>query len=213
MMLILFICSVYGQLMAAVQLPLLGRTEPDIDDRMGRLERVELDDDSWIDHCPGWLSGHATLMDRLMQTTRWHETTQNLYYGVVDTPRLTAQGDDLVPYPALRRIRDALRERYGLRFGAPSAALYRDGQDSVAWHRDQGYRDRAADGCVAAISLGSPRTFLVRPQGGGRSIRFRLGWGDLVILGGRCNRRFEHSVPKTADPVGPRIALMFRHGF
>jgi len=180
---------------------------------MGNVERLELDGESWIDHCPGWLAGHATLMDRLMATTQWQATTQNLYAGVVATPRLVAGPDDVVPYPALRKIRDALQERYDLRFGTATAALYRDGQDSVAWHRDRGYRDRAADGCVATVSLGAPRTFLVRPVGGGRSIKFRLGWGDLVVMGGRCNRRFEHSVPKTADAGGPRVVVMFRHGF
>lgn len=180
---------------------------------MRSLQRTELGPDSWIDHGPGWLAGHATLMDRLLRTTRWQSTTQNLYDGVVATPRLVAGPDDLVPYPALRGIRDALRERYDLRFGEPSAALYRDGRDSVAFHRDRGYRERAADGCIATLSLGTPRSFLVRPRGGGRSIKFRLGWGDLVVMGGRCNRRFEHAIPKTADAGGPRIAVIFRHGF
>ncbi len=199
--------------MSAVQLPLLGHAEPEFDRQLSKVERIELGAESWLDHCPGWLGGHATLMDRLQRTTTWQETTQNLYDGVVATPRLVAGGDDIVPYPALRRIRQALRARYELQFGAPSAALYRDGRDSVAWHRDRGYRDRAHDGCVATISLGAPRTFLVRPVGGGRSIKFRLGWGDLMVMGGRTNRRFEHSVPKTAEPVGPRLVVMFRHGF
>jgi alkylated DNA repair dioxygenase AlkB len=88
--------------------------------------------------------------------------------------------------------------------------LYRGGSDSVAWHRDR-IPPEIADPVVALVSLGEPRTFLLRPQGGGNSIAFRLGHGDLLVTGGQTQRRFEHSVPKSKSS-GPRISLAFRHG-
>ena len=65
---------------------------------------------------------------------------------------------------------------------------------------------------VALVSLGCPRKFLLRPKGGGRSRAFELGRGDLLVTGGRTQRLWQHSVPKVATPVGPRISLAFRHG-
>ena len=63
---------------------------------------------------------------------------------------------------------------------------------------------------VAIVSFGSPRSLLLRPRGGGDSIRFPLGHGDLVVMGGSCQRTWEHSIPKTARPVGPRVSVQFR---
>jgi alkylated DNA repair dioxygenase AlkB len=88
--------------------------------------------------------------------------------------------------------------------------LYRDGADSVAWHRDR-IPPEIADPVMALVSLGEPRTFLLRPQGGGNSCAFRLGHGDLLVTGGQTQRRFEHSVPKVRAS-GPRMSLAFRHG-
>jgi alkylated DNA repair dioxygenase AlkB len=63
---------------------------------------------------------------------------------------------------------------------------------------------------VAIISVGAPRALLLRPRGGGTAIRLMLGHGDLVVMGGSCQRTWEHAVPKTAQPVGPRISIQFR---
>jgi alkylated DNA repair dioxygenase AlkB len=63
---------------------------------------------------------------------------------------------------------------------------------------------------VAIVSIGTPRALLLRPRGGGESLRYSLGHGDLVVMGGSCQRTWEHAVPKTAKPVGPRISIQFR---
>ena len=81
--------------------------------------------------------------------------------------------------------------------------LYRDGRDSVAWHGDRIGRGRSSDTMVAIVSFGSPRPLMLRPSGGGESLRFPLGHGDLVVMGGSCQRTWEHCIPKTTKPVGP----------
>ncbi len=62
---------------------------------------------------------------------------------------------------------------------------------------------------VIKLLLGAARPFLLRPKGGGRSRAFPAGWGDLLVMGGRCQQEFDHSVPKQAR-AGPRLSLMFR---
>jgi alkylated DNA repair dioxygenase AlkB len=105
----------------------------------------------------------------------------------------------------------ALSERFGSDLSVISANLYRDGKDSVAWHGDRVARTRP-ETVVAILSLGSPRRFLLRPKGGGRSLRLEPAPGDLIVLGGTCQRTWEHSVPKRAQ-AGPRISVMFREEY
>jgi alkylated DNA repair dioxygenase AlkB len=89
--------------------------------------------------------------------------------------------------------------------------LYRDGNDSVAWHGDRIARD-LPQATVAVVSLGEPRPFRLRPRGGGSSLSWPAGRGDLIVMGGSCQRTCDHSVPKVAS-AGPRIAVMFRHAY
>jgi alkylated DNA repair dioxygenase AlkB len=108
----------------------------------------------------------------------------------------------------------ALNEHYAPELGEPfrTAGLcyYRDGRDSVAWHGDRIGRGRTEDTMVAIVSIGAARPLSLRPRGGGTTIRHALGHGDLIVMGGSCQRTWEHAVPKTAKPIGPRISIQFR---
>jgi len=104
---------------------------------------------------------------------------------------------------------DFLATRYGSGINANFANLYRDGNDSVAWHADRIGRHQV-DPVVAIISLGAPRKFALRPRGGGHSERFVLNSGDLLVMGGACQHTWEHAVPKMAC-AEPRMSLSFRH--
>ena len=86
---------------------------------------------------------------------------------------------------------------------------YRDGADSVAFHADQELR-HLDDTLVAIVTLGAARPFLLRPQGGGRSIDLHPGSGDLLVMGGACQAKWEHGVPKVAAGAGPRISASIR---
>jgi alkylated DNA repair dioxygenase AlkB len=128
-----------------------------------------------------------------------------MYDKEVVVPRLLARVDQ---HPLVEQMRDALSARYGEHFIYMTAALYRNGSDSVAFHGDTAARDMV-EALVATVSLGAPRRFLIRPTEGGSSIAFALGRGDLVVMGGTCQRTWRHGIPKVAS-AGPRIALMFR---
>ncbi|MBV8305723.1 MAG: alpha-ketoglutarate-dependent dioxygenase AlkB [Acidimicrobiia bacterium] len=190
-------------------------TEAAIDSAFASVERVELDPESWVDYAPGWISGADGLFADLLTSTAWGQRTRWMYDRQVVEPRLTSSwraesGEALAP-AVLEDMRRALSTRYGVELDSMGLNLYRDGRDSVAWHGD---RIARAIECpiVALVSLGSPRRFLLRPKGGGRSRPFELGGGDLLVTGGRTQRLWEHSVPKVAGAVGPRISLAFRHG-
>ena len=118
------------------------------------------------------------------------------------------------PPPGARHARDALSRHYADELGEPfttaGLCLYRDGHDSVAWHGDRIGRSRDQDTMVAILSVGAPRDLVLRPRGGGPSIRVPAGHGDLVVMGGSCQRTWDHCVPKTSKPVGPRISVQFR---
>jgi alkylated DNA repair dioxygenase AlkB len=132
-----------------------------------------------------------------------------MYERVVDVPRLVAElPDDGPGHPVLDRAARVLSRRYGLALARVSLAYYRDGRDSVAWHGDR-LGHLVDDTVVAIVSLGEPRRFLLRPAGGGASRVFDLGWGDLLVMGGSCQRTWQHAVPKTAV-AGPRISVQFR---
>ena len=185
----------------------------------GSVIRQELGRGAWVDLLPGWLSSADGLFDTLLNEVPWIEERRQMYERVVLVPRLLHfyGENDPLPDPALDRALAALNAYYGLELGEPfrtaGLCLYRDGRDSVAWHGDTIGRGKTVDTMVAIISLGSARNFLLRPRGGGATVRHRLGHGDLLVMGGSCQRTWEHAVPKTARPVGPRISIQFRpHG-
>jgi alkylated DNA repair dioxygenase AlkB len=182
----------------------------------GAVRRTPLDRGAWIDVLPGWVRGADALFERLLDIVPWHAERRHMYERVVDVPRLLCfygEGAAL-PDPALTAAREALDAHYagelGECFRTAGLCLYRDGRDSVAWHGDTIGRGSTEDTMVAIVSVGAPRALLLRPRGGGVALRYDLGHGDLVVMGGSCQRTWEHAVPKTARAAGPRISIQFR---
>ncbi|WP_353353234.1 alpha-ketoglutarate-dependent dioxygenase AlkB [Intrasporangium sp. DVR] len=187
------------------------------------MHRTELAAGAWVDVRPGWLSAGDELFTTLVRCVPWHAERRKMYDSIVDVPRLTKfyGAGERLPHPMLDAARDALSAHYRGELGEPfvtaGLCLYRDGRDSVAWHGDRIGRSKDRDTIVAILSLGSERTLALRPRDGGhlagarqRSLRFPLAHGDLVVMGGSCQRTWDHAIPKTTEPVGPRISVQFR---
>jgi alkylated DNA repair dioxygenase AlkB len=180
------------------------------------VRRATLARGAWVDVRPGWITGADALFDRLAETVPWRAERRHMYDRVVDVPRLLCfcDEDQSLPDPMLTDARQSLDEHYGPELGEPfrtaGLCLYRDGRDSVAWHGDTIGRGSTQDTMVAIVSLGAPRSLLLRPRGGGPAIRHDLGHGDLLVMGGSCQRTWEHAVPKTSRAAGPRISVQFR---
>jgi alkylated DNA repair dioxygenase AlkB len=179
--------------------------------------RTELSDSAWIDVQPGWLSGADVVFDQLVDGVPWRAERRQMYDSVVDVPRLLCFYSGSLPFNVLTTARDTLSAYYQPELREPftTAGLcyYRDGRDSVAWHGDTIGRGQTEDTMVAILSVGTPRALLLRPRDGGETHRYALGHGDLLVMGGSCQRTWEHAIPKTAKAVGPRISIQFRpHG-
>ena len=182
----------------------------------GHVTRTELAHGAWIDHRPSWITASDTVLEHLLHEVTWVAERRRMYDRVVDVPRLIAWYDagDALPHDVLVDARSALSTYYRPELGEPfvtaGMCLYRDGRDSVAWHGDTVGRSATEDTLVAIVSFGAPRALALRPRGGGPSQSLMLGHGDLVVMGGSCQRTWEHAVPKTARPVGPRVSVQFR---
>lgn len=181
------------------------------------VRRVGLAHGAWADLAPGWVTGADALFERMVTSVPWRAERRPMYDRVVDVPRLLCfYGEgQVLPDPVLGEARDRLSEHYRQELGEPfrtvGMCLYRDGRDSVAWHGDTIGRGSTEDTIVAIVSLGTPRTLALRPrQGGGPTIRHELGHGDLLVMGGSCQRAWEHAVPKSTRVTGPRISVQYR---
>jgi len=196
--------------LVAGQLSLFGHDTLGFDPRFERAERIVLGHGAWLELVRGWASGHARLFELLARSVDWQEESRTMYERAVTVPRLLGavrRGDPA--FDVVDRMRTSIGIRYGEVFDRIGLALYRDGRDSVAWHGDYVAR-RMEVATVATVSLGSPRRFLVRTNDGGEPARaLSLGFGDLLVMGGSCQRTHEHAIPKAAV-ASPRIALMFR---
>ena len=180
------------------------------------VRRTALTRGAWIDLRPGWIAGADARFERLAAAVPWRAEKRYMYDRVVEVPRLLCfyPEEEPLPDPVLEDARRRLSVHYGPELGEPfrtaGLCLYRDGRDSVAWHGDTTGRGSTQDTMVAIVSLGAPRSLLLRPRGGGRALRHDLGHGDLLVMGGSCQRTWEHAVPKTARATGPRISVQFR---
>jgi alkylated DNA repair dioxygenase AlkB len=180
-------------------------------------ERRRLGRGAWLDVRSGWVGDADALLAALLSNVPWRAERRRMYDRVLDVPRLVSFHDlttDDPPHPLLARLRRRLNDIYAGELGEPfttaGLCLYRDGSDSVAWHGDTIGRGATADTMVAIVSLGATRTFALRPRGGGTSLRLPQRHGDLLVMGGSCQRTWEHCIPKTSAPAGPRVSVQFR---
>lgn len=182
-------------------------------DRAAVTDHRPLAGDSWLDVTRSFLREPEALLDELVATAPWHESTVWRYEKHLVEPRLGAQIPmDLLP-PAIRQAHLHLESRYRVRFDTPVLVRYRDGRDSVAPHRDREMR-WLDDTVIAIVVVGEPRPFVIRPLGSGREpsdddIDVRPGRGDLLVMGGRFQNAWLHGVPKVTHAT-ERVSITWR---
>ena len=185
-----------------------------------RIERVHLDETSWVDVGRGWLRGADALFDTLLHGVDWRTSRLFRYDHWVEERRLGSywnRGRPL-PHPALGEVHKTLQQAYGATFDGFGMIHYRNGRDGQAFHRDTDMR-WLDDTIIAILTLGARRPWYLRPRGNRHSLGpakgathdLAPGAGDLIVMGGRCQADWEHSVPYlTAEHVGVRISLQWR---
>jgi alkylated DNA repair dioxygenase AlkB len=190
-------------------------------DRDVAVERLQLDDTSWVDVARGWLAGADDLYAALLEDVAWQGSTLYRYDHVIEENRLGSfwtRGRPL-PHEALAVTTRALQARYKVMFEGFGMIQYRDGRDGQAFHRDTDMK-WLDDTIVAILTLGARRPWLLRPKtarhtladGKGATHDLCPGSGDLIVMGGKCQSDWEHSVPYLGrQHVGVRISIQWRH--
>lgn len=194
-------------------------TEPHVD-RDAAIERIELDATSWVDVARDWLVGSDDVYAHLLAEVPWQTSQLFRYDHFVEERRLGSmwtRGAPL-PHPVLADATRLLQHRYHVEFGGFGILQYRNGSDGQAFHRDTDMR-WLDDTIVAVLSLGARRPWLLRPRtsrhthepGKGATHDLAPASGDLIVMGGRAQADWEHSVPYLpGSAVTPRISIQWR---
>lgn len=191
-------------------------------DPSASVERLHLDDTSWVDVSRGWLRGADELFASLLTDVSWQTSRLFRYDHTVEERRLGAswsrgRGRPL-PHPSLASVHKTLERSYRAHFDGFGMIQYRDGRDGQAFHRDTDMR-WLDDTIIAIVSLGARRPWLLRPRSKkhtldddrGATHDLAPGPGDLLVMGGRCQADWEHSVPyRPHERLGVRISLQWR---
>jgi alkylated DNA repair dioxygenase AlkB len=188
-----------------------GASSLTIDTSFATAKRIAIDAGSWIEVVPGWMSGSRAVFERLATAVPWQQHDRRLFDQTFREPRLTAEYRKLgnVREKALLDAARALSQHYGVVYDSLWLNFYRDGQDSTGWHRDR-FSCRRPECIVPVLTLGATRRFLIKPRGGGSSIAFKPGSGDLIVMGGRAQEDWLHSVPKEPGITEARISINFQ---
>lgn len=183
------------------------------------VERVALGADSWVDVARGFIpAAEATAVhEHLEANLAWEQGQVFRYERNVDMPRLGSRVPGRRAHAALTEAGTWLDRRYGIALDGGALALYRNGDDSVGWHRDRELR-WLEETVIGIVVLGAQRPFLLRPLTGRRAepgdlrdvIDVSPTGGDLLVLGGRCQAAWLHAVPKVQGRVGTRISVQYR---
>jgi alkylated DNA repair dioxygenase AlkB len=185
-----------------------------VDETFATVERIQLDATAWVDHVQGWLSGDVELAQALMAQASWEQRSRWMYTRTVAEPRLTAEYPVIAdaPQPVLRYLTEVLSAHYQRPYTRLWMNWYRDNADGTGWHADRP-ANQQDEAVIPVLSLGATRRFLIRPDGGGPSTTIVTHGGDLVVMGGRCQKDYQHSVPKRRQPAGARLSLNFSVAF
>jgi alkylated DNA repair dioxygenase AlkB len=192
------------------QLGLFDVLAPRLDVEFLSARRIDLDETSWIEHVPGWLTGSEHLFAELLETAPWEQRDRWMFTRQVTEPRLTAEYPDIASAPQglLHHVAAVLSSHYAADYRSLWINLYRNNRDSTSWHGDLIGRVQEQS-VVPVLSLGGTRRFLIRPAAGGKSLSLQPASGDLIVMGGRAQRDWRHCVPKLATPAGARISVNF----
>ena len=184
-------------------------------------ERLDLGGGAWVDVVRAWMADADALFDHLLDNVQWETSRLFRYDHYVEERRLGAhwQRGRPLPHPALAEATSTLQHRYRVQFDSFGMMQYRDGRDGQAFHRDTDMK-WLDDTVIAILSLGAQRPWLLRPRtskhddspGKGATHDLAPGSGDLIVMGGRTQADWEHSVAYLGNrAVTPRISIQWRH--
>lgn len=179
-------------------------------DRKAPVERIALDEQSWVDVVRAFAHDTEATFERLVREVRWSQNRQIRGGRKVDDPRLDGSltREEAAGDPTFHFTRLILEARYRVRLMGPHLVYYRDGRDSMGFHRDDTLRwlDQTI---IAGLAFGATRPFQLVARSGGPITELEIAAGDLYVMGGRCQVDWFHGVPKLPE-CGPKISAVWR---
>lgn len=179
-------------------------------DRKAPVERIQLDETSWIDVVRGFAHDTEATFERLIEQVDWRQHREIRGGRLVDDPRMYGVLDPAIAEqdPTFRYARLILDARYRVKLTGPSLVYYRDGRDSMGFHRDDEMRwvDKTI---ITGLAFGATRPFQLVARAGGPITEIVMASGDLYVMGGRCQADWYHGVPKLPE-CGPKISAVWR---
>lgn len=181
------------------------------------VERLQLDDASWVDVVRGLVPRADEVHDDLVPGIAWEQGRVFRYERWIDEPRLSSWQSGDHRHPALHAAETWIATRYKVRFDGVALARYRNERDSVAFHRDRELR-WLDETVIGVLTMGARRPFLVGPLTGRRGeaddrrgvLDLSPASGDLLVMGGRCQAAWLHAVPKSPSRCRSRISAQWR---
>lgn len=186
--------------------------------------KIPLGENASLLYCPSYID--QTEADQLLQfcvdDIHWDQSRIMMFGKRIAIPRLNAwYGDQPYRYsgttfdarklPApLCSLQRQINRDTSLEFNSVLANLYRDGNDSMGWHSDD-EKSLGRMPQIASVSLGVQRRFLLRSRVDHNHKReLILGHGSLLLMLGKCQSEWQHSLPKSRGVTGQRVNLTFR---
>lgn len=182
-----------------------------------------------IQFWPQWLapSQAEALLQCTIEELNWRQLPVRMFGRWIPQPRLVdfhADPGVSYTYAGLRlsghgwpewldQLRCAVAEVAGVEFNSVLCNLYRDGRDYMGWHADD-ETELGLNPCIASISLGASRRFVLRPKGKqcepAQRHEYRLDSGSLMLMAGDLQHRWQHQLPKALRVKEHRVNLTFR---
>lgn len=190
-------------------------------DRRAAVARTDLGGGAWVELVPGFVRDPAAALADLHGSLPWQQGEVLRYDRYVPEKRLAA-GARPDTHPLLRQADLHLQSRFRVGFTGVAALLYRDGADFQGLHSDRELR-WLDDTLIAILVLGARRPFVLRPRQergvpveripAGTAPDDRIltpGHGDLLVMGGTCQRTWLHGIPAAPGVDEPRLSLTWR---
>jgi alkylated DNA repair dioxygenase AlkB len=182
------------------------------------------DGEAW--YYKGFFSEEESLVlyDSLLRNIQWEQKQVRIYGRLINEPRLTAwYGDEGSEYiysgvmhqpllwtPELLGIEAKVEAKVEVKFNSVLLNLYRDGNDSMGWHKDD-EKELGINPIIGSVSFGATRKFKFKHNALKKlTVDIELENGSFLLMKGEAQHHWYHSIPKTTKAVGPRINLTFR---
>lgn len=170
-----------------------------------------------------FLEKKQDLFNQIYLNSKWQEEYIKIFGRKIKCPRKIAYyGNDHVCYkysgnihqaekfyPLLLEIKNELEHYTGENFNFVLLNYYKDGQDYMGFHSDD-EKELGENPFIASISLGASRLIKFKHKKDKLIHKLVLNHNSLLIMKGKSQQEWLHSIPKTSANVGARINMTFR---